>query len=85
VKCRWNGHYPRRGRRGLRVEKATYSVSRMSDLLGVSRSGYYAWAARLDNPPGVRADLTVKIKVAHDASNGGERGTQDPGRPAGCR
>lgn len=38
-------------------------VARMVDLLGVSRSGYYAWAAR-------RADLLVKIKVAHDASDG---------------
>lgn len=61
------------------AEKATndedqLSVSRMADLLGVSRSGYYAWAARRDADPGPRAarraDLTVRIKVAHDASDG---------------
>lgn len=56
------------------AEKATYSVTRMVDLLEVSRSGYYGWAARGDAVPGPRAtrraDLTVKIKVAHDASDG---------------
>nr|WP_157073296.1 IS3 family transposase [Kribbia dieselivorans] len=58
----------------IEVEKATYTVSRMAHLLGVSRSGYYAWAARQGAEPGPRAarraDLTVKIKVAHDASDG---------------
>lgn len=58
----------------IKAEKATYEVSRMVQLLGVSRSGYYAWAARQDAPPGVRAgrraDLVVKIQVAHDASDG---------------
>jgi len=46
----------------------------MVELLGVSRSGYYAWAQRRSSKPGPRAarraDLTVKIKVAHDASDG---------------
>ncbi|XAS75376.1 IS3 family transposase [Dermatophilaceae bacterium Sec6.4] len=47
----------------------------MAELLDVSRSGYYAWAARrTGGQPGPRAcrrtDLTVKIRVAHDASNG---------------
>ena len=65
----------------IAAEKATtsgqgsgLSVERMSGLLGVSRSGFYAWAARKDAPPGPRAarraDLSVKIKVAHDASDG---------------
>jgi len=56
------------------AEKATYSVRRMAQLLGVSRSGYHAWAVRKDAGPGPRAarraDLAVKIKVAHDASGG---------------
>jgi putative transposase len=56
------------------AEKATYRVTRMVELLGVSRAGYYAWAARQGAQPGPRAarraDLTVKIKVAHDASDG---------------
>ena len=59
----------------IHAEKATHDVSRMVDLLGVSRSGYYAWAnrqARGELGPRAtrRADLTVKIKVAHDASDG---------------
>jgi putative transposase len=56
------------------AEKATHSVSRMADLLEVSRSGYYAWAARRAVAPGPRAarraELMVKIHVAHDASDG---------------
>nr|WP_097186262.1 IS3 family transposase [Ornithinimicrobium cerasi] len=58
----------------IEAEKATHSVSRMVDLVGVSRSGYYAWATRQDALPGPqaarRADLVLKIKVAHDASDG---------------
>ena len=58
----------------IEAEKASYEVSRMVELLGVSRSGYYAWAQRRSSKPGPRAarraDLTVKIKVAHDASDG---------------
>lgn len=58
----------------IQAEKATYGVTRMAELLDVSRSGYYAWAARQDRPLGPRAarraDLVVKIKVAHDASDG---------------
>ena len=56
------------------AEKAAHHVSRMVELLGVSRSGYYKWAARRGAEPGSRAaraaDLLVKIKVAHDASDG---------------
>ena len=47
------------------AEKATHSITRMTELLAVSRSGYYAWAAREDAPPGPRAarnaELTAKI------------------------
>jgi len=46
----------------------------MVDLLGVSRSGYYAWAARQGGPPSPRArrqqELLVKIRAAHHASDG---------------
>jgi len=55
-------------------DEGRMGLARMADLLGVSRSGYYAWAARQGAEPGPRAarqaDLTVKIKVAHDASDG---------------
>lgn len=37
------------------VEKANHSITRMAELLGVPRSGYHAWAARKDAPPGPRA------------------------------
>lgn len=39
----------------------------------MSRSGYYAWAARQDAPPGPRAartaELTVNIRKFHTASD----------------
>jgi putative transposase len=60
----------------IEAEKATTTgrLARMADLLGVSRSGYYAWVARQGAQPGPaasrRADLVLKIKVAHDASDG---------------
>ena len=58
----------------IQAQKATHRVTRMAELLAVSRSGYYAWAARQDAAPrpraARRADLVVKIKVAHDASDG---------------
>lgn len=58
------------------AEKATtrMTIGRMTELLGMSRSGFYAWSARQDAPLGPRQaqreDLLVKIKVAHDASDG---------------
>ena len=55
------------------AEKANHSITRMAEWLGVSRSGYYAWAARKDAPPGPRAaraaELTVKIREFHTASD----------------
>lgn len=55
------------------AEKANHSITRMAELLQVSRSGYYAWAARKDAPPGPRAaraaELTVKIRDFHAASD----------------
>lgn len=61
------------------AEKATpgssgISVGRMVQLLGVSRSGYYAWSRAQAAPPGVRAvrraELIAKIVAAHEASDG---------------
>ncbi len=60
----------------IEAEKATTTgrVARMAGLLGVSRSGFYGWVARQGAQPGPaasrRADLVVKIKVAHEASDG---------------
>lgn len=59
-------------------EKADTDVApptgRMCQLLGVSRAGWYAWQSRKTADPGPRAvrqaDLLVKIKVAHQASDG---------------
>lgn len=55
------------------AEKANHSIVRMAELLGVSRSGFYAWSARKDAPPGPRAvraaELTVKIRNFHTASD----------------
>ena len=56
------------------------SLGRMAEMLGVSRSGYYAWLARTHGPdgqgvdPGPRAarreELLAKITAAHRASDG---------------
>jgi len=58
----------------IRAEKADHEVTRMVELLGVSRSGYYAWLARREAGSGPRAarraELTVRIRVAHEASDG---------------
>lgn len=55
------------------VEKANFDITRMAELLGVSRSGYYAWKQRQASEPGPRAqrraELTVKIIKAHTASD----------------
>jgi putative transposase len=55
--------------RFIQAEKATYDVKTMCRLLGVSRSGYYAWRAR---PPSARSihdqELTERITLVHECS-----------------
>lgn len=56
------------------AEKAAYGITRMARLLGVSRSGYYGWAARQAAGPTPaqqrRVRLTGKIRTFHQASDG---------------
>jgi putative transposase len=52
--------------RHIEAEKATHSVPTLCRMLGVSRSGYYAWRSR---PPSERARfdavLSQKIETIH--------------------
>ena len=52
------------------MEKANYPVALMCRVLGVSRSGWYAWQARLRPTPREIGDsqLTGKIREIHGAS-----------------
>ena len=55
----------------IRGHVAAFPVRVMCEVLGVSRSGYYAWAGR---PESARAaadrDLAAQIRAAHEASRG---------------
>jgi putative transposase len=55
----------------MRANRAEYSVRRMSELLGISPSGFYAWCSR---PRSWRAesdeDLLVEIRSLHLRSRG---------------
>jgi putative transposase len=57
------------------AQKATTTIARMARLLAVSRSGYYAWAAREASGPSRaqrrRAGLTAKIAGFYEASDRG--------------
>jgi putative transposase len=49
-------------------EKATWPVDALCEVLGVSRSGFYAWKARPPSPRALDdAKLVVEIKAAHKA------------------
>lgn len=56
----------------IEAEKATWPIEMLCDVLGVSRSGYYAWKQR---PPAPRATddarLVVEIKAAYAVGRGG--------------
>lgn len=47
----------------MHVEKSNYSVKRMARLLGVSRSGFYAWAKRGPSKRAIR-QIEIEQKVA---------------------
>ena len=53
------------------AEKAQWPVEVQCDVLGVSRSGYYAWKDRPAAPRAAEdAELVVEIKAAHKAGRG---------------
>jgi putative transposase len=58
----------------MEAEKANYPVQRMARLLGVSRSGFYAWRRHSllesSSRAVVRAELDAKVRRAHRDSNG---------------
>ncbi len=59
---------PERAFAVIDAEKASHSITRMAELLAVSRSGYYPWAARKDAPPGPRAVRNAELTGNGDNS-----------------
>ena len=59
--------------RVIQAQKANFTVTRMTGLLGVSRSGFYKWrAATLAGPSPAQQRRTMvdaKVKAFHDASD----------------
>ncbi|GAA4210559.1 hypothetical protein GCM10022252_78550 [Streptosporangium oxazolinicum] len=57
----------------IHAEKGHHEVSLLARVLGVSRQGYYAWAARQRRGPSTRArhdaELTERIRRHHQASD----------------
>lgn len=52
------------------AEKSNFTVSRMARLLGVSRSGFYAWCRREPSPRAVRQErIEQKVAWFHGASD----------------
>jgi putative transposase len=55
----------------IHVEKASYPVAVLCPILGVSRSGYYAWRERPGTPrDSADARLAIEVKLAHERSRG---------------
>ena len=54
----------------MHVEKSNYSVKRMARLLGVSRSGFYAWCQRAPSKRAIRAEgIEQKVTWFHGESD----------------
>ncbi|WP_435825843.1 IS3 family transposase [Mycolicibacterium austroafricanum] len=58
----------------IEAEKATYAITRMCELLEVSRSGFYKWRKTQAAGPSLaaqrRAELDAKVAAFHKASDG---------------
>jgi putative transposase len=55
----------------IREHVADFPVQVMCEVLGVSRSGYYAWASRLESARAVEdRAVSAEIRAAHTASRG---------------
>ena len=55
----------------MKANQADFTVSRMCEVLGASRSGYYAWCRREpSNHSKVDAQLSLRIRAFHEHSDG---------------
>jgi transposase InsO family protein len=55
----------------IREHAADYPIEVMCEVLGVSRSGYYAWASRLESARAVEdRAVAAEIRTAHEDSRG---------------
>jgi len=54
----------------MHAEKSNFTIARMARLLGVSRSGYYAWLSRVPSDRALRRErIEAKIVWFHGASD----------------
>lgn len=54
----------------MHAEKSSFTIARMARLLGVSRSGYYAWSKRGPSKRAIRAErIEAKVRWFHGESD----------------